>query len=198
MTVAMLMHNTLKSAERIWEQARAIKVTRLPLDIKEKVPSDIEIAMAQVPKDITTLAREIGLLPAEVENYGKYKAKVELSVLDRLNYRKDGKYIVISGFALSTLMYFVPLMDMRSITPTPLGEGKSTMTIGLAQALGAHFERPTFACVRQPSQGPTFGIKGGAAGGGYSQVIPMDEVIDLLSRSNTGTDGSPVQFTPNW
>lgn len=63
-----------------------------------------------------------------------------------------------------------------SITPTPLGEGKSTTTIGLAQALGAHLNRPAFACVRQPSQGPTFGIKGGAAGGGYSQVIPMDEV----------------------
>lgn len=62
------------------------------------------------------------------------------------------------------------------ITPTPLGEGKSTTTIGLAQALGAHLGRPAFACVRQPSQGPTFGIKGGAAGGGYSQVIPMDEV----------------------
>jgi methylenetetrahydrofolate dehydrogenase (NADP+)/methenyltetrahydrofolate cyclohydrolase/formyltetrahydrofolate synthetase len=70
------------------------------LDIKEKVPSDIEIAMAQIPKNITTLAREIGLLSTEVENYGKYKAKVELSVLDRLNHRKDGKYIVISGFAL--------------------------------------------------------------------------------------------------
>ena len=65
---------------------------------------------------------------------------------------------------------------MFSITPTPLGEGKSTTTIGLAQALGAHLGRPAFACVRQPSQGPTFGIKGGAAGGGYSQVIPMDEV----------------------
>ena len=100
MTVAMLMYNTLKSAERLWEQTRAIKVTRLPLDIKEKVPSDIEIAMAQTPKNITTLAREIGLLPTEVENYGKYKAKVELSVLDRLNHRKDGKYIVISGFAI--------------------------------------------------------------------------------------------------
>lgn len=97
MTVAMLMHNTLKSAERLWEQTRAIKVTRLPLDIKEKVPSDIEIAMAQIPKDITMLAREIGLLPTEVENYGKYKAKVELSVLDRLNHRRDGKYIIISG-----------------------------------------------------------------------------------------------------
>lgn len=100
MTVAMLMHNTLKSAERLWEQTRALKVTRLPLDIKEKVPSDIEIAMAQTPKHIATLAREIGLLPTEVENYGKYKAKIELSVLDRLNHRKDGKYIVISGFAI--------------------------------------------------------------------------------------------------
>lgn len=71
------------------------------------------------------------------------------------------------------------LMD-SSITPTPLGEGKSTTTIGLAQALGAEFGRPAFACVRQPSQGPTFGIKGGAAGGGYSQVIPMDEVCCLF------------------
>lgn len=67
-------------------------------------------------------------------------------------------------------------MSIISITPTPLGEGKSTTTIGLAQALGAELGRPAFACVRQPSQGPTFGIKGGAAGGGYSQVIPMDEV----------------------
>lgn len=69
---------------------------------------------------------------------------------------------------------------MDSITPTPLGEGKSTTTIGLAQALGAEWGRPAFACVRQPSQGPTFGIKGGAAGGGYSQVIPMDEVLVVL------------------
>lgn len=99
MTVAMLMQNTLRSAERLWEQSRAIKVTRLPLDIKEEVPSDIEIASAQTPKNITTLAHEIGLLPTEVENYGKYKAKVELSVLGRLSHRKDGKYIVISGFA---------------------------------------------------------------------------------------------------
>jgi len=67
-------------------------------------------------------------------------------------------------------------LPVHRITPTPLGEGKSTTTIGLAQALGAVLGRPAFACVRQPSQGPTFGIKGGAAGGGYSQVIPMDEV----------------------
>jgi methylenetetrahydrofolate dehydrogenase (NADP+) / methenyltetrahydrofolate cyclohydrolase / formyltetrahydrofolate synthetase len=163
MTVAMLMANTLKSAECLWEKARERKVKPLTLDIKEKVPSDIEIAMSQTPKPITQLAAELGLLPDELESYGKYKAKVELSVLDRLAHRKDGKYIVISG-----------------ITPTPLGEGKSTTTIGLAQALGAHLGRPAFACVRQPSQGPTFGIKGGAAGGGYSQVIPMDEVRILI------------------
>ncbi|KAK7693713.1 hypothetical protein QCA50_003285 [Cerrena zonata] len=158
MTVALLMVNTLKAAERQWEEDRSRRVKPLKLDIKENVPSDIEIAMAQTPKPITQLAHEIGLTPDELESYGKYKAKVELSVLERLAHRKDGKYIVISG-----------------ITPTPLGEGKSTTTIGLAQALGAHLGRPAFACVRQPSQGPTFGIKGGAAGGGYSQVIPMDE-----------------------
>jgi methylenetetrahydrofolate dehydrogenase (NADP+) / methenyltetrahydrofolate cyclohydrolase / formyltetrahydrofolate synthetase len=164
MTVAMLMVNTLKSAECLWEKARARKVKPLKLDIKEKVPSDIEIAMAQTPKPVIQVALELGLLPDELESYGKYKAKVELSVLDRLAHRKDGKYVVISG-----------------ITPTPLGEGKSTTTIGLAQALCAHLGRPAFACVRQPSQGPTFGIKGGAAGGGYSQVIPMDEVGILLN-----------------
>lgn len=109
MTVAMLMHNTLKSSQRLWEQSRAIKVTRLPLDIKKKVPSDIEIASAQTPKSIATLAREIGLLPTEIENYGKYKAKVELSVLDRLNHRKNGKYIVISGFApFGSAAFYIP------------------------------------------------------------------------------------------
>ncbi|KII88500.1 hypothetical protein PLICRDRAFT_111129 [Plicaturopsis crispa FD-325 SS-3] len=158
MTVAVLMDNTLKSAERLWQKSRERKIKPLKLNILEKVPSDIEIAMAQTPKPVAQLAQEIGLLPDELESYGKYKAKVELSVLDRLAHRTDGKYIVIAG-----------------ITPTPLGEGKSTTTIGLAQALGAGLGRPAFACVRQPSQGPTFGIKGGAAGGGYSQVIPMDE-----------------------
>ncbi|GLB34949.1 putative formate--tetrahydrofolate ligase [Lyophyllum shimeji] len=158
MTVAMLMENTLQSAERIWNKTRERRVKPLQLNVLEKVPSDLDIARAQTPKPITQLAHEIGLLRDELESYGKYKAKVDLSVLDRLAHRKDGKYIVISG-----------------ITPTPLGEGKSTTTIGLAQALGAELGRPAFACVRQPSQGPTFGIKGGAAGGGYSQVIPMDE-----------------------
>ncbi|KAJ3492354.1 hypothetical protein NLI96_g18 [Meripilus lineatus] len=158
MTVAMLMVNTWKASKRLWDESRSLALKPLKLDIKEKVPSDIEIAKAQVPKPVADLAHEIGLLPSELESYGRYKAKVELSVLERLAHRKDGKYILISG-----------------ITPTSLGEGKSTTTIGLAQAIGAHLGRPSFACVRQPSQGPTFGIKGGAAGGGYSQVIPMDE-----------------------
>ena len=97
MTVAMLMYNTLKAAERLWEETRARRVKPLKLNIQEKVPSDIEIAMAQTPKPIAELAHELGLHPDEVELYGKYKAKVELSVLDRLAHRKDGKYIIISG-----------------------------------------------------------------------------------------------------
>jgi formyltetrahydrofolate synthetase len=93
-----------------------------------------------------------------LEQYGSYKAKVKLEVLDRLKDVPDGKYI-----------------DVTAITPTPLGEGKSTTMVGLCQALGAHLNRSVITCIRQPSQGPTFGIKGGAAGGGYSQVVPMDE-----------------------
>uniref|UniRef100_A0A8C2ZQP3 Methylenetetrahydrofolate dehydrogenase (NADP+ dependent) 1b n=1 Tax=Cyclopterus lumpus TaxID=8103 RepID=A0A8C2ZQP3_CYCLU len=107
---------------------------------------------------IDCLAREVGLLSDEVELFGKTKAKVQLKIIKRLQAQPDGKYVVVTG-----------------ITPTPLGEGKSTTTIGLVQALGAHMKLNVFACVRQPSQGPTFGIKGGAAGGGYSQVIPMEE-----------------------
>ena len=174
MTVAMLMENTLQSAIRHWEASRALKVKPLKLNLLENVPSDIDIAMAQTPKPVAHLSREIGLLPDELESYGKYKAKVDLSVLKRLAHRKDGKYIIVSGYVMRLSNGFSLILD--SITPTPLGEGKSTTTIGLAQALGAELGRPAFACVRQPSQGPTFGIKGGAAGGGYSQVIPMDEV----------------------
>ncbi|XP_042860886.1 C-1-tetrahydrofolate synthase, cytoplasmic-like isoform X3 [Penaeus japonicus] len=160
MTVAMLMQNTVISAQKAAAQMRVSdwKIRYLPIEPLEKVPSDIEVARAQTPKDIAELADEIGLLPSEVDMYGKKKAKVSLSVLQRLAAQKNGRYVVVAG-----------------ITPTPLGEGKSTTTIGLAQALGAHLKKNVFACVRQPSQGPTFGIKGGAAGGGYSQVIPMDE-----------------------
>lgn len=122
------------------------------------VPSDIEIAQASELKHITTIAEELGLQPEELEQYGPYKAKVKLEVLNRLKDIPNGKYI-----------------DVTAITPTPLGEGKTTTTVGLSQALGAHLNKRVITCIRQPSQGPTFGIKGGAAGGGYSQVIPMDE-----------------------
>lgn len=94
----------------------------------------------------------------EVIPWGIAKAKIPLIVRDRRSDEPNGNYVVVTG-----------------INPTPLGEGKSTTTVGLAQALGAVIGKPTFACIRQPSQGPTFGIKGGAAGGGYAQVVPMEE-----------------------
>lgn len=160
MTVAMLLQNTVEQAKKMAEKSVTgrwnLKLN--PLKLKTPVPSDLDIAQSQVPKNIELLAEEIGLLKDEVDYYGKKKAKVSLKVIERLQHQKNGKYVVVTG-----------------ITPTPLGEGKSTTTIGLSQALGAQAKKNVFACVRQPSQGPTFGIKGGAAGGGYSQVIPMEE-----------------------
>lgn len=158
MTVAMLLDNVLSSAKRFYSSEEKRKIVPLPLDIKNPVPSDFAISRAQKPKNITEVAHEVGIIPSELEQYGAYKAKVQLSLLDRLKDRKNGKYVLVAG-----------------ITPTPLGEGKSTTTVGLVQALGAHLGKVAFANVRQPSMGPTFGVKGGAAGGGYSQVIPMDE-----------------------
>ncbi|XP_048218018.1 C-1-tetrahydrofolate synthase, cytoplasmic isoform X2 [Perognathus longimembris pacificus] len=160
MTVAMLMQSTVESAQRFLGKLKPGKWTIQynSLNLETPVPSDIDISRSCKPKPIGNLAREIGLLSEEVELYGETKAKVLLSALERLKHQPDGKYVVVTG-----------------ITPTPLGEGKSTTTIGLVQALGAHLHQNVFACVRQPSQGPTFGIKGGAAGGGYSQVIPMEE-----------------------
>jgi len=125
---------------------------------KVNVPSDIEIAQACKLKPIRQIADEVGLRPDELELHGEYKAKVLLSVRDRLSKCKLGKYV-----------------DVTAITPTPLGEGKTTTTVGLSQALGAHLKKKVFTCIRQPSMGPTFGIKGGAAGGGYSQVVPMED-----------------------
>lgn len=129
------------------------RLSPLPLTLQRPVPSDIAISRAQTPKPIQQLAQEIGLLPEELSPYGFTKAKVSLQVIQRLRTQQNGKYVLVVG-----------------ITPTPLGEGKSTTTLGLVQALSAHRGKNSFACIRQPSQGPTFGIKGGAAGGGYSQV----------------------------
>jgi methylenetetrahydrofolate dehydrogenase (NADP+) / methenyltetrahydrofolate cyclohydrolase / formyltetrahydrofolate synthetase len=121
------------------------------------VPSDIDISKASTPQPISAIAAAAGIAPEEIEPYGDVKAKVKLSLLDRLADAPNGKYI-----------------DVTAITPTPLGEGKTTTSVGLTQALGCIGKNP-FLCIRQSSMGPTFGIKGGAAGGGYSQVIPMEE-----------------------
>ena len=128
------------------------------IEIEHPVPSDIEIAQAAKLKPIREIADKLGLSEDDYSFYGKYKAKVHLSVLDKFKDRPQGKYI-----------------DVTAITPTPLGEGKTTTTVGLSQALGAHLGKNVITCIRQPSQGPTFGIKGGAAGGGYSQVVPMED-----------------------
>lgn len=132
--------------------------TPTKIKVNYPVPSDIDIAQAADLKPIAQVAEEVGLRPDELELYGDYKAKVKLETLDRLKDVPDGIYV-----------------DVTAITPTPLGEGKSTTMVGLSQALGAHLGKRVFTCIRQPSQGPTFGIKGGAAGGGYSQVIPMED-----------------------
>ena len=119
--------------------------------------SDLAIAQEAKLKSITQIAREAGINEEELEPFGKWKAKVKLNILERLKDLPDGKYI-----------------DVTAITPTPLGEGKTTTNIGLTQALGV-LKKKVMTCIRQPSQGPTFGIKGGAAGGGYSQIIPMED-----------------------
>jgi len=128
------------------------------LVILDPVPSDIEISQSITPVHITEVASRAGILPDEFDPYGKFKGKVSLDILKRFQDQPDGNYVVVTG-----------------INPTPLGEGKSTTTIGICQSLGAHLGKKVFTCIRQPSQGPTFGIKGGAAGGGYSQVVPMEE-----------------------
>jgi formyltetrahydrofolate synthetase len=119
--------------------------------------SDIEIAQAAEMKDIREIAGSIGLDEKYLELYGNYKAKVSLDVLEDFKDRPNGKYI-----------------DVTAITPTPLGEGKTVNTIGLSMALNK-IGKKTITCIRQPSLGPVFGIKGGAAGGGYSQVLPMED-----------------------
>jgi methylenetetrahydrofolate dehydrogenase (NADP+)/methenyltetrahydrofolate cyclohydrolase/formyltetrahydrofolate synthetase len=140
------------------KQTEINKFIPTPLKLKTPVPSDIDIAQAATLKPIVQIAAEMGVLSDELELYGPYKAKVKLDILTRLQNAPNGKYI-----------------DVTAITPTPLGEGKTTTTVGLSQALGAELGKRVITCIRQPSQGPTFGIKGGAAGGGYSQVIPMED-----------------------
>ncbi len=119
--------------------------------------SDLEIAQKSKMLAINDIAEKSGIDEKFLEAYGRYKAKVSLDILDGIGTKKSGKYI-----------------DVTAITPTPLGEGKTVTTIGLSQAIGK-LKKSVFTCIRQPSLGPVFGIKGGAAGGGYSQVIPMED-----------------------
>ncbi len=120
--------------------------------------TDIEIAQSAKMKPIAEIAAELGISDSELVRYGDYKAKVRLSVCDRLKDRKNGKLVLVTA-----------------INPTPAGEGKTTVSIGLAQALKKVGKTPVLA-LREPSLGPVFGVKGGAAGGGYSQVVPMEDI----------------------
>ena len=120
--------------------------------------SDIEIAQQAKMRPITEVADKLGILPDELEPYGRYKAKISLDVMKRLANRPDGKLILVTA-----------------ITPTPAGEGKSTTTVGLAQGMAKNGQNVMVA-LREPSLGPCMGVKGGAAGGGYAQVVPMEDI----------------------
>jgi formyltetrahydrofolate synthetase len=122
------------------------------------MPSSLEIAQSARLRPIAELAADLGLEPAEVDSYGQYKAKIDLSVLERLKDVPDAK-----------------LIDITAITPTKAGEGKTTTSVSLTQGLGKIGKRPVL-CLREASLGPVFGIKGGAAGGGYAQVVPMEDL----------------------
>ena len=122
------------------------------------MPSSLEIAQDATLRPILDVAADAGLLPDEIEPYGRYKAKVDLSVLERLSDRPDAK-----------------LINVTAITPTPAGEGKTTTSVSLTQGLGVLGKKPVL-CLREASLGPVFGTKGGAAGGGYAQVVPMEDL----------------------
>src|SRR5437868_305800 len=123
------------------------------------MPSDIEIAQAAKMQRIAAVAREkLGISEEHLEPYGHYKAKVSLKYLDTLKGKQDGKLILVTA-----------------ISPTPAGEGKTTTTVGLGDALN-HIGKKAMICLREPSLGPVFGVKGGAAGGGYAQIVPMEDI----------------------
>ena len=126
--------------------------------MKTEIPTSLEIAQAATLRPILDVAADAGLLPEEIEPYGRYKAKVDLSVIDRLADRPDAK-----------------LINVTAITPTPAGEGKTTTSVSLTQGLGTLGRKPVL-CLREASLGPVFGVKGGAAGGGYAQVVPMEDL----------------------
>src|SRR6187431_2907341 len=131
----------------------------MPASQHQSPKSDIEIAQAAKKRPIMEIAREkLGIAPENLEPYGHYKAKVSMDYIKSLQGKPDGKLILVTA-----------------ITPTPAGEGKTTTTVGLTDALN-HIGKKAMLCLREPSLGPSFGMKGGAAGGGYAQVVPMEDI----------------------
>src|SRR6201995_116936 len=128
------------------------------MNVAATMPSSLEIAQQATLRPISEIAAAAGLEPDEIDPYGKFKAKVSLSVLERLADRPNGK-----------------LINVTAITPTKAGEGKTTTSVSLTQGLG-HIGKKVALCLREASLGPVFGIKGGAAGGGYTQVVPMEDM----------------------
>lgn len=120
--------------------------------------TDVEIAREASLKPISEVGNELGLFESELEYYGPYKAKITDAAFERLRDGKDGKLILVTA-----------------VNPTPAGEGKTTVTVGLGEAFGRLEQRAVIA-LREPSLGPVFGVKGGAAGGGYAQVAPMEDI----------------------
>src|SRR5947208_5559886 len=131
----------------------------MPASQHQKPKSDIEISQAAKKRPIMDVAREkLGIAPENLDPYGHYKAKVSMDVCSSDLDKPNGKLILVSA-----------------ITPTPAGEGKTTTTVGLTDALN-HIGKKAMLCLREPSLGPSFGMKGGAAGGGYAQVVPMEDI----------------------
>ena len=127
-------------------------------DQHQNPQSDIEIAQAATMRPIGEIAGKLGIPDDALSPYGRYKAKIDLDYVASLKDRPDGKLILVTA-----------------ITPTPAGEGKTTTTVGLGDALN-HIGKKAIICLREPSLGPSFGMKGGAAGGGYAQVVPMEDI----------------------
>ena len=134
-------------------------VTAVASEAKSKpVPSNVEIAQAAKMKPITEIAKKLGIPDEAIELFGRYKAKISLNYIDSIKSKADGKLVLVTA-----------------ISPTPAGEGKTTTTVGLGDALN-EIGKKAMICLREPSLGPVFGMKGGAAGGGYSQVVPMEDI----------------------
>ena len=152
----------------------AAKIAALSTDIGVHVRSDIEIAQSATLKPIAEIAARLGIPSASVENYGHYKAKIGLDFIDSLKDKPDGKLILVTA-----------------LSPTPAGEGKTTTTVGLGDALNK-IGKKAVICLREPSLGPVFGMKGGAAGGGFAQVVPMED-INLHFTGDFGAIGARAQ-----